>query len=149
VQADALEIEALAKRRLADEYDAAQERGEVARVSDGRRSSKAEDLKPTAADIGLSHKEIHEARQIRDAEKRDPGVVRRTVDAAVRAGKVSAKNLATRSACGAAVSFGHQPNARRLLRSHCRSRLPSFSRPRVERSKLRQDRHVIVREQEL
>ena len=29
-QADALEIEAQAKRRLADEYDAAQERGEVA-----------------------------------------------------------------------------------------------------------------------
>jgi hypothetical protein len=29
-QADALEIEAKAKRRLADEYDAAQERGEVA-----------------------------------------------------------------------------------------------------------------------
>ncbi len=29
-QADALEIEAAAKRRLADEYDAAQETGEVA-----------------------------------------------------------------------------------------------------------------------
>jgi hypothetical protein len=29
-QADALEIEALAKRRLADEYDAAQARGEIA-----------------------------------------------------------------------------------------------------------------------
>jgi hypothetical protein len=29
-QADALEIEAQAKRRLADEYDAAQDRGEVA-----------------------------------------------------------------------------------------------------------------------
>jgi len=31
-QADALEIEALAKRRLADEYDAAQDRGEAATV---------------------------------------------------------------------------------------------------------------------
>jgi hypothetical protein len=30
-QADALEIEALAKRRLADEYDAEQKRGEVAK----------------------------------------------------------------------------------------------------------------------
>jgi len=133
------------KRRLADEYDAAQERGEVAVQG---KPSKAKGL-ATASQIGLSYKEIHEARTIRDAEKRDPGVVRRTVDAAVRAGKVSAKNLATRSACGAAVSFGHQLNARRLLRSHCRSRLPSFSRPRVERSKLRQDRHVIVREQGL
>ena len=33
--------------------------------------------KTTAADVGLSSKEIHEARSIRDAEKRDPGIVRR------------------------------------------------------------------------
>jgi hypothetical protein len=39
-QADALEIEALAKRRLADEYDAAQECGEVATSRDGRRRTK-------------------------------------------------------------------------------------------------------------
>jgi hypothetical protein len=38
----------------------------------------------TAKEIGLSRKEIHEARQIRDAEKRDPGIVRRTVNAANR-----------------------------------------------------------------
>jgi hypothetical protein len=36
-QADALEIEAKAKRRLADEYDAAQERGEVANSGDTLR----------------------------------------------------------------------------------------------------------------
>jgi uncharacterized protein YjiS (DUF1127 family) len=58
-------------RRLADEYDAAQERGEVATQRDGRRS-KAEHLKPTTADIGLSRKEIHEARMIRDAEAAEP-----------------------------------------------------------------------------
>src|SRR5258708_7054100 len=34
--------------------------------------------KATAADVGLSGKEIHRARQIRDAENRDPGIVRRT-----------------------------------------------------------------------
>jgi hypothetical protein len=70
-KADALEIEALANRRLAD---AAQGRGEVGQP--GTRT----DLVPkkngvraaTAADVGLSRKEIHEARQIRDAEKRDP-----------------------------------------------------------------------------
>jgi hypothetical protein len=85
-QADALEIEALAKRRLADEYDAAQERGEVAKSGDTLRNGpgvpKQNAGKATAADVGLSRKEIHEARQIRDAEKRDPGVVRRTIDAA-------------------------------------------------------------------
>ncbi len=78
-QADALEIESLAKRRLADEYDAAQERGEVAKgrpksVGDGNT------FQATADDLGLKRHEIHEARQIRDAEEADPGVVRRTLD---------------------------------------------------------------------
>jgi hypothetical protein len=86
-QADALEIEALAKRRLADEYDAAQDRGEIASVGDGRRSSKAEDLKPTASDIGLTHKDIHEARKIRDAEERQPGIIRGALDAMLKSGK--------------------------------------------------------------
>jgi len=80
-QADALDIEAQAKRRLADEYDAAQARGEI-RGAGKPKSSRSEELSG-AADVGLTHKEIHEARQIRDAEARDPGVVRRTVDVAV------------------------------------------------------------------
>jgi hypothetical protein len=83
-QADALVIEAEAKRRLADEYDAAQERGEVAKAGDPR-PSKTEGL-ATVSDIGLTHKTIHEARKVRDAEKAAPGLVRRTVDAALAAG---------------------------------------------------------------
>lgn len=67
-QADALEIEAGAKRRLADEYDAAQERGEVAK--NGQPSSSMQEGLPTVTDIGLTHKDIHEARIIRDAERR-------------------------------------------------------------------------------
>jgi hypothetical protein len=67
-QADALEIEALAKRRLADEYDAAQERGEVIGRKGG--GSTLPSLKGvTSADVGLTYKEIHEARTIRDVEK--------------------------------------------------------------------------------
>lgn len=76
-QADALEIEAQAKRRLADEYDAAQERGEVAGQG---KPSKAEGYQATTAEIGLTHKEIHDARTIRDAEAADPGIVRRALD---------------------------------------------------------------------
>ncbi len=91
VQADALEIEASAKRRLADEYDAAQERGEVTGAADRHSSSRAELNKVTAADIGLSRKDIHEARIIRDAEVNDPGIVRRTVDAAIAAGEEPSK----------------------------------------------------------
>jgi hypothetical protein len=103
-QADALEIEALAKRRLADEYDAAQERGEIASPKGGGERSGRErsQAKATAADVGLSRKEIHEARQIRDAEKRDPGVVRRTVDAGVAADqsrRAIASNIASFLAC--------------------------------------------------
>ncbi|HBG98252.1 MAG TPA: hypothetical protein DDY29_05835 [Rhodobacteraceae bacterium] len=79
-QADALEIEATAKRRLADEYDAAQARGEVA--SDGRPKTVGNDngIPATSADLGLRRDQIHEARQIRDAEAADPGIVRRTLD---------------------------------------------------------------------
>lgn len=76
-QAHALEIEARAKRRLADEYDAAQARGEV-RGDRQRTASSPEAV--GVADIGLSHKDIHDARLIRDAEAADPGIVRRTLD---------------------------------------------------------------------
>ena len=85
---------ALAKRRLADEYDAAQERGEVATGRPGK-SSNGEEFQATTADLGLTHKEIHEARQIRDAELTDPGIVRRTVDSLVDDGKWPTKYLNT------------------------------------------------------
>jgi hypothetical protein len=94
-QADALEIEAQAKRRLADEYDAAQERGEV-QLRGGDGTSKAE--VPTANDIGLSHKEIHEARIIRDAEEAHPGIVRQTVNEAIVKGEEPTKAEVRRAA---------------------------------------------------
>jgi hypothetical protein len=55
-----------------------------------RTIARQKETKP-AADVALSRKEIHEAGQIRDAEKRDPGVVRRAVDAAISEGKVPTK----------------------------------------------------------
>lgn len=65
--------EAQAKRRLADEYDAAQARGEVARSGDTLRTGpgvpKQNAGKATAADVGLTRKEIHEARRICDADE--------------------------------------------------------------------------------
>jgi hypothetical protein len=104
-QADALEIMAGAKRRLADEYDLAQERGEVASSGDTLRKGpgvpKQNSGKATAADIGLTRKEIHEARQIRDAELADPGIVRRTIDAAVAAGEEPSKAKVRRAAVNA------------------------------------------------
>lgn len=90
-QADLLDAEAAAKRKLADEYDAAQERGEVATRQNNPGSVghvPDQNMPPaTAADLGISRKDIHEARLIRDAEVAEPGIVRRTVDAAVAAGE--------------------------------------------------------------
>lgn len=106
-QADCLELEAMADKRLADEYDAAQERGEVASQTDGRRAIGVPggNAKPTVADIGLSRKDIHEARQVRDAEQAEPGVVRRALDAQLDAGKEPTKT-ALREAVIEAAKIG-------------------------------------------
>lgn len=74
------------QRRLADEYDAAQDRGEVA-TPGGDKSKLPEQNFATAADIGLSHKDIHEARIIRDAEATDPGATRRALDGIIERGE--------------------------------------------------------------
>ena len=83
-QANALEIEARAKHRLADEYDAAQARGEVATRQHNPGSVghvSDENMPPATADnLGLSRKDVYEARLVRDAEAADPGVVRRSLD---------------------------------------------------------------------
>jgi len=47
--------------------------------------------KATTAEIGLSRKDIHEAREIRDAEQADPGIVRRVLDDALEAGEEPTK----------------------------------------------------------
>lgn len=90
-QADANAIIAAAQHRLADEYDAAQERGEVALAGDtlkhGPGVPERNAGKATAADVGLSRKEIHEARIVRDAETADPGIVARSLNAMVERGE--------------------------------------------------------------
>ncbi|UUP19475.1 hypothetical protein NTH_03978 [Nitratireductor thuwali] len=48
------------------------------------KPSKAEGF-TTVADIGLTHKDVHEARLIRDAEIADPGITRRTLDECIEA----------------------------------------------------------------
>jgi hypothetical protein len=87
-QADALEIEATAKRRIADEYDAAQERGEMPKAGGDRKSIKIPNEnfdRAIVVDAGLTWKQIHEARKIRAAEAADPGIIRRTLDQAIEA----------------------------------------------------------------
>lgn len=105
-QADALEIEAQAKRRLADEYDAAQERGEVVGPHNGARNRvPQENAIATVSDLGLTRKAIHEARQLRDAEAAAPGVIRRTLDARLAEGQEPTK-AAIREAVSNVIHLG-------------------------------------------
>lgn len=104
-QADALVIEAGAKRRLADEYDAAQERGEV-RQNGGDRTRIPEQNSASVTSIGLTHKTIHAARIVRDAEEASPGIVRRTVDEALANGEEPTKAKVRRAVEAVAPSRG-------------------------------------------
>ena len=83
-QADALEIEAAAKRRLADEYDAAQARGDIAGLGANQHRDEGVVVSNT---LGLRRDQIHEARRLRDAEAADPGIVRRTLDEKLERGE--------------------------------------------------------------
>lgn len=85
-QADALLIEARAKMRLADEYDLAQARGEVAGHGGGRNFKVADrNVETTIAELGLRRDEIHDARKLRDAEREDPGIIERAIAARLMA----------------------------------------------------------------
>lgn len=99
VQADSLEIEAKANQRLADEYDAAQGRGEVAGSGQYQRAGvpHANGSLATAADLHLSRRDIFEARQIRDAEAADPGIIRRTLDGLLESGEEPTKAAVKRT----------------------------------------------------
>lgn len=103
-QADALEIEAQAKRRLADEYDAAQDRGEV-RGSGINQFAASKTEAASATDIGLTHKDIHDARQVRDAEVANPGIIKATLDALVEAGEEPTKAALNREINGRLASY--------------------------------------------
>ena len=78
-------IGAQAQCRLADEYDVAQDRGEL--QTQGGQNKKSEVLKKNfASDVGITKKTIHEARVIRDAEKAKPGALRKMLNAKLEVG---------------------------------------------------------------
>jgi hypothetical protein len=94
-QADALEIEAAAKRRLADEYDAAQARGEVAGLGTNQHRKEGVVVSNT---LGLRRDQIHDARLLRDAEAADPGIVRRTLNEKLERGEEPTRSAVRRAA---------------------------------------------------
>ena len=107
-QADALLIEARAKHRLADEYDAAQERREVAGHGGGRNFKVADiNVEPTAADLGIRRDEIHNARQMRDAELASPGLAQQALNSMVEA-RVEPTRAALQASVRAALADRHR-----------------------------------------
>jgi len=82
-QAHALAIRARAEMRLAEEYDAAQERGDVPKQG----SHVAGENMMATADLGIRRDEIHEARKMRDAEIQSPGIISRTIEGMVERGE--------------------------------------------------------------
>jgi hypothetical protein len=76
------------------EADAAQQRGEVAghggqaRFCDAASKVGSSDLgEPTTSDLGIDRRDIHEARQLRDAEQAATGTVESAVNAMLEAGE--------------------------------------------------------------
>lgn len=114
-QGDALLIEARAKHRLADEYDAAQERGEVRRhgVNDGVSGGET----PGHEQLSLPAKLIHNARRLRDAETADPGIVERTVEDALERGEEPTRAMVNRATEDRwkAVAEKHEADMQRII----------------------------------
>lgn len=79
-QGDALRIEVAAKIRLAEEYDAAQKRGEVGKQGQRTDLIPAGNKVPSNADARISAKEIHEARKLAAAEKEKPGTIDQSIN---------------------------------------------------------------------
>src|SRR5262245_3586323 len=112
-QADALIIETRAQCRLADEYDAAQERGEVATQKHGGANIKhgvpKQNTVATVEDIGLTRKQVHDARIVRNAEKAKPGIVRKMLDEQLEAGEEPTRADVKRAVRNA---LGQKPKAK-------------------------------------
>lgn len=86
-QAHALAIRARAEMRLAEEYDAAQDRGEVQRHGGQKPRDVLSVNIPSASEVGIARRDIHEARQLRDAERESPGLIQRTLDSMIERGE--------------------------------------------------------------
>lgn len=101
-QADALEIEALAERKLAEQYDRARAAGEV-RPRGQPSNPSGQGNTPTMADLGLDSRMISRGRALNEVEDEDPGAIRRTLDAALDEGGAPTREDVRRLAIREAV----------------------------------------------
>lgn len=96
MQADALLIESRAKIALAEQVDEAQASGVMA--GQGRPKNIPAENVFTLEDAGITAKQLHEARQLRDAEAKEPGIVERAIQARVEAGMEPSRAALKKSA---------------------------------------------------
>ncbi|MCM2472134.1 hypothetical protein HGO38_01415 [Rhizobium sp. CG5] len=84
MQADALKIESLCYVAMADVVDEAQAKGQIARR--GRPKNISDENVFTFEDVGLDPGHLHQARQLRNAERAEPGFIERAVEARIDEG---------------------------------------------------------------
>jgi phage N-6-adenine-methyltransferase len=96
LQGAALRIDARAKVRLAEEIDAAQARGEIGKQGQRTDLIPDENKVPSLADAGLTAKDIFEARQVRDAERENPGIINDAIDGLLESGEEPTRAAVTR-----------------------------------------------------
>ena len=86
-QAQCVIIEGEAQARLADEYDLAQEKGEVATAGQPKKSIvQSSDNTLKTDDLGISRQRMQEMRKVRDVLREDPTAIEDKVNALVEQG---------------------------------------------------------------
>lgn len=94
-QTDALLIELRAAIRIADEYDNAQKRGEVASRGGTGSNQYAnipkENICSTIAELGIAPKQIVAARLVRDAERVRPGAIEHMLEQTLQDGRAATR----------------------------------------------------------
>ncbi|MGF9694719.1 hypothetical protein AAIH46_18005 [Rhizobium sp. 0TCS1.26] len=84
LQADALSVESYATIALSEIVDDAQAKGSISRG--GRPETVQASDRFTLDDVGLDKRRLHEARKLAKAERDEPGIVQRAIEARVEAG---------------------------------------------------------------
>lgn len=100
LQADALKIEALAYCAMADAVDEAQAKGAISRG--GRPETVQGADRFSLEEVGIDKRRLHEARQLRNAERKEPGFVERIVVARLEEG-LEPSRASLKAAAGHAV----------------------------------------------
>ncbi|WP_416065399.1 hypothetical protein ACK9YZ_01235 [Rhizobium sp. ZK1] len=84
MQAEALKIESLCYVAMADAVDSAQAKGEISRG--GRPKTVSQENGFTLEEIGIDRRQLHSARQLRNAVRADPELIDRVVEARLAEG---------------------------------------------------------------